>query len=321
MKITKIVCVSVLISMLLCSCGNVNNKTSTAGNSSEIETSENGIQSYDRVADDFLTKLKNGDSEELSNLTFARSKEVFDFIKTVKIDDFKYEIIDISTENDAIVNYKVNLSISKSDSDIFPVGESEWILNLRFGAGNTIQFFKPINSNIDLSWDNGSKEAILAYNFSRLFKHFKTCSNFNEIVPSVDNQDFYNDFIFNCAISYLQFTQSSDYSVKNVSDYMNSKYGINSVDFKKYEYYDEVNDYISIPGRGGSWDFSSLVSEEFNTETNCKRIIIDYYADCALLVKAKTMKYVVEGNSDENYKLLSTELIYDSGFTPANGSV
>jgi len=342
MKITKIICISVTMVILLCSCGNVNNKTSMAGNSSEIDTftndtsatssegiSPNATKEYDKIAIDFLTKLKNSDSKALSDITDTRCDGVFDFLSDVKIDDFSFELNeelfgkdDNGNESSKGYSYNVILKILKSKSNIFPVGENEWILIIEPSASSCIAYFNPKDSNLKILTNSMQHNYIaLCYLFSNKFNCFSSLTEFNEIVPSVDNEVKYNSFIYQSIEFYIANTGSYDLSVEKLSAYFNNSLGINSIDFKKYKYYDPQTETFSPPYHGSRWNFYTLVSDEYNATNNQRTVVLDYYADSAMLVKAKTMKYVIEGSSDEDFKLLSTELIYDSGFSPGYGSV
>ena len=80
-------------------------------------------------------------------------------------------------------------------------------------------------------------------------------------------------------------------SISVLATYMENKFGIKDIDFAKSTYYNSIDKTLACPGHGGTWLFCNIVSSEFDEQSNSSTVIIDYYADCALLVKAKTVKY------------------------------
>jgi hypothetical protein len=93
-------------------------------------------------------------------------------------------------------------------------------------------------------------------------------------------------------------------------------FGITDVDFARYYRYDSETDSMSFGAGGGSWMFADLMSEDFDKETDTYTITIDFYADAAYILKAKTMKYEVVSIGEDGYRMLSSECLYDSGYVP-----
>jgi len=91
-------------------------------------------------------------------------------------------------------------------------------------------------------------------------------------------------------------------------------FGITDVDFTRYYRYDPETDSMSFGASGGSWMFTDLVSEEFEKETDTYTITIDFYVDGAYMLKAKTMKYKVVKTKEDEYRMISSECLYDSGY-------
>jgi len=73
---------------------------------------------------------------------------------------------------------------------------------------------------------------------------------------------------------------------------------------------------MSFGAGGGTWMFANLVSENFDEETDTYTITIDFYADAAYMLKAKTMQYEVVAIGEDEYRMLSSERLYDSGYVP-----
>ncbi len=93
-------------------------------------------------------------------------------------------------------------------------------------------------------------------------------------------------------------------------------FGITNVDFTRYYRYDPETDSMSFGASGGMWMFTDLISEEFEEVTGTYIITIDFYADGAYMLKAKTMKYKVVKTKEDEYRMISSECLYDSGYIP-----
>jgi len=344
MKLTKILCILLVTTFLLYGCGtdteeslkiesSIIDKESYTTNVSVTTTLEvttyNEQDEFDKMALDFLEKLKNADSKGLGEITDTNSDGVFDFLKDIKIDNYFINSVDEIFDQDSNgnkyskgYNYNIKFNISKSTSDIFPIGESNWILTLGPSAGSCIFGFTPIDIDINnITWKRENSAVNFCYNFTNQFYCFSSLSDFNELVPLLQDKNYYNYFIYNCAMNYKNISKSYYFPVDKLEKFMNMRYGITNIKFKEYEYYDEKNDILEPPAHGGNWLFCTLVSDEYNKNNNHHTIVIDYYADSAYLIKSKTMEYILEGNSENDFKLLSTKLIYDSGYNPGRGSI
>jgi len=99
--------------------------------------------------------------------------------------------------------------------------------------------------------------------------------------------------------------------------------GIKGIDYTtdgKFVHYQEEYNYLEHLGHGPGWLYWIPASEEYDEDAMTYTVVIDYFADTALLVVAKTIEYRFTVNDDGTYKMLSTEVLYDSGYSLAGGS-
>ena len=295
-----------------------------AGTTTTVKTAEPYQTAYDcdLTANSFLGYLKSRDFDNLCIILGIENKEAYSFFNDIKVDS--YEI----TEENTIqygMQYKVKLNISESSCELFPVGTSRWILEVVNDLCCYIELFRPADINISRITFSEEKDAILfCYRFSAGFHCYKTINDFNQIVPDNSDTKAFSYFC-NSLIQFLPFDNDDvtgyEYKRDSIEIQAQRVLGITNVDFKKYLYYKELNDSLEFQYHGTLWVFSSLSSKEFDPDTKQYTIVIDYYSDTAYILKAKTMKYIVQENKDKSFTLLLTELMFDSGTDPLEGSI
>jgi len=244
--------------------------------------------------------------------------KAYSFFNNVDVDSYKISEGYNSSTGDR-TDFKVILHISKSSSALFPVGTSRWILSVRTDSGyNTLiqQFRNANDSSAGLTGD----AATFCYNVSVTLGCFETMDNFNKLVANAQAKNSFNWFC-DAFVSMLLsnrdgYTNESAYPVKRteLEALAKTTFGITKINFREYNLYNSTDDTIGSTGHGEIYIPAALSSSTYDQTTRIRTVIIDYYSDNAYLFKAKTMKYILRVNADVSLTLLSTRLVYDSGF-------
>ena len=248
--------------------------------------------------------------------------ETYAFFKNVDVD--AYEITEISKDSSGyLTSYKVTLNISKSSSALFPVGKSDWIINARadFDYDTLIRLFRNANDTSTILRFASIDETVrFCYDVSVYLGCFETMDDFNKLVEKVqgtDNFHWFCDFFVNLLLrNSPDYDEANAYSAKRteLETLAKAAFDITNIDFKKYKYYNSTDDTVNVPGHGAPWVNATLSSSTYNRDTRISTIVIDYYADAAHLLIAKSMKYTLRVNADDSLTLLATQLVYDSGY-------
>lgn len=319
----------------------------TEENSTEEPTEiniENDPYGLDNTAIEILESIKNSDYKKVAEFMMATDVEAYRFIEDMTVES--YEIVETKDLEYRYAYYKVKFNVSESNNDYFPVGESYWDLVLHANM-ELVSIFRTsaeeILNYLNFPYERSSnKENDFCYNFSHYLWIFETTTDFNMALGSLRFSQFYEhiyehiddyqwkiDMVHDIIHYYVSTATDNDWItplyVNIVEDYMMKTAGITGVDYRKSAYYmhsDEIaEDYIDCGGHGGWWRYWLPISKEYDETSKIYTVVIDYFADTALLVVAKTMKYTLTENDDGTYKMLSTELLYDSGYGIAGGGV
>lgn len=79
---------------------------------------------------------------------------------------------------------------------------------------------------------------------------------------------------------------------------------------------------MAVPvSRGGRWVYSVITESEFDPNTKQYTITFDLYSDTICWVVGKTVQYKLSENEDGSFRLLSVEVLYDSGINIQVGSI
>jgi len=329
--VKKVFCVFLAVilcfgTLSACTKPNTKNNTTTAAATTEATDENNsGLISNEQAkltAAKFLNYMKKKDVKNI--LAFIDSYAIYDTAKEKQkkiaaysffrnIDLKSYKILEIQPY-ESYYRITVKLNISKSGSELFPAGTSTWVLDVaNYDKIDDIQLFKNANKTINVSSNEGQGAPVdFCINFSEMFNSFGTYTDFNKLVPNIENKDAFNTFCYN-VIAFTNTLDGGPIPRKQIAANAKKILGITTVDFKKYRDYNKKNDTILAGGSDFSSTFCSLSSEKFDSYTKQDTIQIDYYADTAYILKAKTMKYVVRENADGSLTLLSTALLFDSG--------
>lgn len=327
--------------VFLASCSNITHSdpTSSKTPSTEITTqTTTQLSKYgyggdpDQTANGFLESLKNKDVEGfISFINWIYSDEIknsniqaYSFIRDINVDS--YNILKKDTINDqfdSFVRFTVELHISRSGTDIFPVGISQWILDIDAPVYIfNVRSFKNVETEMNIITDKNQNDMVkFCCDFSFEMNCYSTVTDFNTLIPDSNDEAIAN--FYQGLIRCLPVTFDNNSAVKReeIEKLAKNVLGISGFDVRKSMDYNKNNDTIPIIFNSASWVTCSLTSKTFDLETKQYIIIIEYYSDTAYLQKAKTMQYNIGENIDKSFTLISTELLFDSGFQVASGLI
>lgn len=250
------------------------------------------------------------------------------FLEGVKISSIDL-VKEISPENeyDVLTTYLIDIHVDESRSELFPVGISRWVLITGITeSGN--EYIYSFKKETDVTKEI-SDVTFFGYNYT-LFSYlggvnpFVSTDNFNTLVPPQSNLDLYTHYIhwmYHFVYRYYDFSRFEGeerdgfiyYSPQTFTKAAKELYGVEGLNFEVWGTYPEYC------GHGGAWIYFDLVSEV--KEGDIITVTINYYADTAYFLVSKSMRYKIKVKDDNNYSLLSTELLYDSNIPLAVNSL
>lgn len=243
-------------------------------------------------------------------------REAYGFINDFELTG--YEILESNNEEHNVMKYIVMLEVSESSIEFIPEGNSAWDVEIGIDGPGLIQLFKP--HEMELIHARSSSRNLpesFAYRVATYLQVFNTLDDFNDIVPDSDSEElFFDRFCINLMMMFRDRFENGYVTAERLSEEVEMALGITDVDFTQHSHYDPETDSMSLREGGGSWMYESLVSVDFDEETGIHTVVLDFYTDAAFMFKAKTMKYEVMDMGEDGFKMISAELIYDSGCDP-----
>lgn len=322
----KIICIltaSVLI--LMSGCSTTKEKTTgTDTTSSEVTTnaqSEVTEVTTQESQNGTLTELDNYQKKFFDALIAHNHNALADYFSSYPENMSYFDGIEIAGYTPAYADYEkegygiyVNLDVTKSDNDNFPVGNNRYLINMDEGVGAVI--------HIGLASDGQPLDNDMC-EIERFCEHTLTLLGLDSTQKDVASY-----------ISSLEPDESNIYAMiimcspdlginmKSQSCYEQCEklFGTKDFDFTKYPYYNKDTDEMNLAGKGGVWNYAKS-SQNIDIKDGIATVALDFYADSAYLNKAKSIKYTLKYNNDEDYTLLSTEVTFDSGLKPARAGI
>lgn len=297
--------------------------------------SYNGAESeeYAPIASEIITALYNADTEYLCGVFGASGETVFDFVKDVKFNKICVTGSVTSGVN-SILNCIVEMDVASSPNDIFPVGRSKWNLSLEFGASSVIGEFKPTDKTFNtIAYSQGSDSDNGAKMCYMITKDLTGVNNTGAEPSSALSEDFakktnsyYSLILIRPDAHSAVIEENGDdlYTVTSgeLKELAERLFGtVDGFDPTTCSGYDEATDSLTYPARGGTWLFENLISHTVDSASSTHTVVIEYYADAARLVKAKTIEYTFTEDENGYYGNVRQKLVFDGGFDPASGCV
>ena len=284
-----------------------------------------------------LENIKNGNYKEVAEFMGATDSEAYKFIQDMKVDS--YEILEQKeNENKYPIYLKIKFNVSKGDDKYFFAGENYWDLVLSGGMENVSLFRTTIADSENLADyfeflrnDKMDKEYDFCYKFSLCLGIFETVPGYDTIdsranftTAALKNKNYRWGLVHNI-LHFYGATAPKDRPQKLSADvlenYMSEIAGITGIDYTIGGKYSKDDVSLICDAHGGDWVYWRPVRKWYNSDAKIGIVEIEYYADTALFVVAKTVSYTFAVDDDfEFVKLLSVDLIYDSGYNVKGGS-
>jgi hypothetical protein len=260
----------------------------------------------DKNVTELFEAFVNHDKEQLKRLSCAKSDGVFDFVDDITFGD--YEItpggIYVGYGNLQKKEYSIKLEVKESSDPRFPIGENTYKINtLDAGIG---PYFSPLTladepeilkmDDLIITEDDLRKNANICYFFTLEMQPFYGRESADSFEISADETVWF----YGCMrrfFSHVVKPAGVEFTPDEMNAAAKSILGIDAA-------FDENN--IDPLWYGANITDAVLVSEDENS------VVIDWYADSLLLEKAFTMKYNFD--TENGFRLLSIENLYDSGF-------
>jgi hypothetical protein len=269
------------------------------------------LEDYDTRTDLFFTALTANDTETLEYIGCTRSDGVYDFLADIKFGGYAINS-GVTTDNPGMSHppktYNVSLTVLESENPRFPVGENTYEITA-LDAG-----FGPYFSPLHLVGDENKIKITDMINAETLSDEASICYYFTlEMLPlygreSVDGFSMPEDDIdlFYSGLARFfghipAFAQPESYENYNAA--AKQMLGIDT----------EFNHTDIEP----LWLGANMLDAVLVSETD-KSVVIDYYADSLLLVKAFTVEYNLD--TTNGFRFNSIKNLYDSGFEPSRYS-
>jgi|GEM_PF-2074752 len=269
-----------------------------------------------------LEMLKKSDWLGFAGHINATNPMPYRFIKDTKIKSAEIvESFDSKFVGVPPCLFKIKLNVSESLGDKIPAGENYWYVEANDNLGITL--FEKCEKNSKPKDIQISDSADFCYNFSSMLGIFDTADDFNKVIKNKSDVYFLHEvYHFYSQTKVKEFKKAS---VQAIYDYMEKSTGITGLDYAKTgansHDYDPVEKTYQCPGHGGNWCYWKVVREDFDKASGIYTTVIDYYSDSALFMVAKTIRYTHKKDADGTNIMLSTELLYDSKYDMAWGSV
>lgn len=289
-------------------------------------------EELDAAADNYLKALKNKDFTEHFGVTLSEDEcaravyeAYFDEVTftTITRSEGTFITSDSYGYDRSFMQYDVAISVSESNNMRFPVGVSEWTMEVSPSADGWITIFPKSRE-----WHIVTPatlvqlpEVVMCYNFSQAFGLYEDCGDISSFSPS-DNRGGTDGF-YSALAWYLYRSGITVETEQDFYDGAEKLLGRTDLDVNQYTRYKEHGAAGLVPPpRGGSWDYCAVYdyASDLGIGTGQSNVILDFYADSSYLVPAKRISYTLE-NTEYGHRLVSMKVLEDTGCMIAGGSV
>jgi|GEM_PF-3657704 len=299
---------------------------------------------FDEYIDYFLSHLMQSDYKAVAAILRGTDIEPYRFIEDV---DFgSYEIMQQTSDSDRATGYVVKLNVTgkRTNSEIFPVGDSFWHLGMQRGEFSGIFLFARCGENdepvLTATARNRDEHFLFCSNFSLNLGIYSSCDDFSTMLKDRLTWDnhlhyllHYYDVCFSTRFDPVcRYLLGVHYAhpggASAVAAFMDNLAGVTGVDFSNYrknagDYfaYDDQTDSIPNCDHGGYWVYSSPMQTVYDESEGVFITTINYYADLSRFLIARSVQYTYRENPDGTFTMISTQLTYDSGAKIAYGRI
>jgi hypothetical protein len=267
------------------------------------------LEDYDTRTKMLFTAIKTNDIETLNHLGSTRSDGVYDFLRDIKFGNFTINSVqtaEIEGTSHPPKTYNVTLSVLESNDLRFPVGENTYeITALDAGYGPYFGALNRVGDNTNkvkitdmIETKTLSDNAHICYNLTTEMMPFygrNSLDSFN--IPQNDIDSFYSGLSrFFSRVPPIVSSESAD--------------DFNKAAKQLFDIDTEFNEQNINP----RWYGANMLDAVLVSETDSS-VVIDYYADSLLLVKAFTVE--VNFDTTNGFRFTSIKNLFDSGFEPS----
>jgi hypothetical protein len=283
---------------------------------------------YQRHAVEITQAFAEKDTGFLSQAFGDNSGAGFDFLNELEFlvfelvaEDFIMYRDDTNPRNNYVMGgiFHLNIAVRDGSDDIFTRGGRDWIMHLQSDGWGIVHIFAPSGTEVTTRMGL-SDYALMCYHFSNDLLVFDTITDFNSIKENFGGRDYnnwtnYSKNIFSALNRiYSNMELRAMRSADEIMELAAQTFGITNID------HDDLQSLLDSDwAHGWYWHYPSLVSEEITD--NGAVIILNYHADMAHFLIAKTMKYTLEF-TDTGVRFAAVELLYENDeLIMAGGSV
>jgi hypothetical protein len=235
---------------------------------------------------------------------------------------FNVDIVEYKVLSYSFGSFFVELDISKSNDERFPLGKSEWQIHF----GNNIYY--PLSINLvdekitNTFWGvKGNPErkidevVIIACVYTAAFEHY----------DNVDDITIWTDYLtadrsklhkYLSAMRYFDYSTGLYLTEEVVNAFYNETLGISDTsEFIKHEFLlsGVTDDYLRLEDLKSSGALRVYTIDDFYNDS----LTLTFYADSCFLTPAITMQYDFSIETDKLPQLLSVKVLKDYGYKPA----
>jgi hypothetical protein len=209
---------------------------------------------------DDIARFMNGPDMTLEPGSKFIANEAFNVFEKIDVDSFEVHLSNNGRVSE-YVDARVVLKISKSNSTLFPVGTSQWILRILkdkhiYPECKPIGLFRNVNdSSIIISYGEYLGHAVsFCYRCSTWLGCFETMDDFDELHIS---DELVNLLIRNRDGFLLGVSEDSWVSRTDMEALAKNTFGITKFDFKKINAYDSKKDAINMSDDSNMYPFTT----------------------------------------------------------------
>lgn len=238
----------------------------------------------------------------------------FDYIKEIKISDYKVEVQTSRNEDDKYFyrnSAKITFKINKSNNDFFPKGTHSYLVNVNpYNFGMFGDFlFKPYGKNTKNSYGKYNNVVMTSEVLSMYLNHYKSATE-----KELQNTEYNKDLIHYLVHTAFQ-NDDEGYSKSELDsllqNFFNSENTIDESVLKTLPQHD--GKYFKRCGHGCAFPVSECKKITRNKKTGLYTFDIWYYSDAAKLNACRKIKYTYK-ISNGKYTIKKIDCYYSNDY-------
>ncbi len=320
----------------------VDNPEKTEGADEESGESSDDFDDARAIVGSFMDGLLYHNTDVLVQYGGARSYNAYSFLDGVCLTD--WEIVDAVlydentdssdrqgfSDSGKTYSFRVKMNISESSSEIFPVGESIWRIDVSDHDDSYFSAFVREGAEErgvltgSVAEIDASKAVKMCYAFTSEFDWLFGGEEMSIDIDHAEKQIERERAVDNL-LSYCLYFNSMDgitedgvsFSAEWFENSINKLLGMSGIELSEFSCYNAESNTVSVDSVKYSCGYALLEDEIYDEENGNYSVTLDWYADTIFLAKAFTITYTLSDNDDDTIRLVSAEKIYDSGNPPA----